>query len=161
MKMLLHVLFPKDLDSQAHAAFDELTAKGLADATFEHVCSYDALEHTPDFHRSAIIPYTLLGMTVLAGAGAIVGATLGNMGVGGIPTDTGALLGFLGFGALGGLASALGGIGAPDPGLGRAARNLRPGRMLMTLAITESRLAPQAEVILERFGALEIHRQLR
>lgn len=33
--------------------------------------------------------------------------------------------------------------------------------MLMTLPLTERRLAPQAERILEGCGALEINRQLR
>ena len=161
MKMLVHVLFPRELDPQAHAALDQLTREGLADPSFEHQCSYDALEDTPNFTRSAILPYTLVGTTVLSVLGAVVGGTLGTMGIGGIPADTGTLLGFVGCGALGGLASALGGIGAPDPGLGRAARNLRPGRMLMTFALRESRMAPKVERILEGFGALEIHRQLR
>ncbi len=161
MKMLIHALFPIDLDPQAHEAFDALRRDGLTDPSFDHVCAYNALEHTPDFHRSALVPYALGGMAALSVVGAITGATLGALGVGGIPADIGALLGFLGFGALGGFASALGGIGAPDPGLHHAARNLREGRMLMTLAINESRLAPQVERVLENFGALETHRQLR
>ena len=161
MKMLLPVLFPKALDPQAHEAFEQLADEGVADASFEHVCAYDGLEQTPNFHRSGIILYTLTGATLLACIGAGVGYMIASTNIGHMPTDTGALLGFLGFGTLGGFASALGGIGAPDPGLQMAARNLGKGRMLMTFALTESRLAPKAERILESFGALEIHRQLR
>ena len=161
MRMLLHALFPMDLDARAHEAIEQLTRDGVADAGFEHVCAYDELAQTPNFHRSAVVPYALTGMVVMAAVGAIGGAALGALDIGGIPATTGALLGFLGLGAMGGLSSALGGIGAPDPGLGRAARNLHEGRMLMTLALTESRFAPRAERVLEGFGALEIHRQLR
>lgn len=161
MKMLMHVLFPKDLDPRAHEALEALTRDGLADPSFPHVCEYDALDHSPSFLRSGIVPYALVGSATVGTVCCIAAWALSNAGMTGLPASTGALLGLLGGSTLGGFASALGGIGAPDPFLDAAARNLKQGRMLMTFALTESRYAEKVERILESFGALEIHRQLR
>ncbi len=161
MHMLLHALFPKDLDGEARRALHELKDAAIADPSFEHVCAYDALALTPSGDRSAIGPFAVAGVIGFGTLGLVTGAVGGLLDIGQLPTQTSALLGMLGFGALGGFASVLGGIGAPEPGLSSAAKNLKPGRMLMTFALNESARAPEAERILQRFGALEIHRQLR
>lgn len=161
MRMLLHALFPKDLDHDAHEALHELEAAAIADPGFEHVCAYDALDHTPSGDRSAIGAFAIAGVVGFGTLGLVAGAVAGLLDISQLPTQTSALLGMFGAGALGGFASVLGGVGAPEPGLSRAARNLKPGLMLMTFALQESVKAPEAERILQRFGALEIHRQLR
>jgi|GEM_PF-6393553 len=154
MRQTVHALFEND--DLAHAALQQLTDEGLADATCTHRCTYDRLEHSPAPYQTNILVWSIGGAIVMAHLGAIVGAVLGYIGWSSMGIAASTMLGTLGFGSMGGLACTIAGAGSHRPDLVRASRGLTEGRLVMSFAIPESRLFDAARRRLEDLGALTV-----
>ena len=151
--MILHALF----DDSAHgdAALAALRDAGLADQTPE--VHRDRLYHTPHAGQSAVPMWFLGGATLIGGGAATVGFVLASLGLLGleVPPATAAAFWGLAGASLGGLSSALGGAGAFRSDYYEAAKDMKPGQVLLTLDVPWTQ-GNHARSLLGEHGALSI-----